>query len=319
MTVSTSSSTGAGAQWSLCGQLSNYVSKLIPTPTGDTVVLFLNTPHFEFLKEILDLGVQVHIVEQDKTIGEKLIEFLKDGPNALTSSEDMPSTYVSEDKRLTLHNMHFRSFQAGSAKYNAVFDVGLLPILPEITEARRAFGEKLISICAEEAKMVFFSAEKMGDIKNGEIKELSVIDLNFAYGRNFLFTKQVEVENPLGYTEILYLANKTAVGAKFYDEKYSKGYSPWHMETVNDNLLKHYNRIQPEGEPLRKILVPMSGKTVDIKWLADKGHEVVAVEISQSACRQIFTRDNIPFEELDCPQVGRVCDYCSSDTCFYFM
>ncbi|XP_075246699.1 uncharacterized protein LOC142340123 isoform X2 [Convolutriloba macropyga] len=319
MTVSTSSSTGAGAQWSLCGQLSNYVSKLIPTPTGDTVVLFLNTPHFEFIKEILDLGVQVHIVEQDKTIGEKLIEFLKDGPNALTSSESMPSTYVSEDKRLTLHNMLFRNYYCEEMKFNVVFDLGVLPILPNNREVRRLFGEKLISICAEGAKMAFFNAEKMSKLQQGEIKELSVIDLNAAFGRNFHFTKEVEVENPLGYSEILYLAHKTAIGGIFYDEKYSKGYSPWHMDTVNYNLLKHYNRIQPEGEPLRKILVPMSGKTVDIKWLADKGHEVVAVEISQSACRQIFTRDNIPFEEIDCPQVegklfkpvsGRIKAYC---------
>ena len=73
------------------------------------------------------------------------------------------------------------------------------------------------------------------------------------------------------------------------------------MDSVNYNLLKHYPNIQPAGEPLRKILVPMAGKTVDIKWLADKGHEVVAVEISQSACREVFQRDDIPFEELDCP------------------
>ena len=289
--------------WTLSNHLSKYLDLIIPSPSPETNVLFLNSPNFDFIAEVLKLGVKVDVVEQDKEIGEKLIAFFQEGPNALAASKGEVSTYYSADKRLSLHNLHFRSYHTGDVKFDAVFDIGLLPTLPDIREARRAFGEKLISICAENAKMVFFVVENMKGITNGNIRELSVIEINFAYGRNFFVKKDIEVENPVGYTETLYTANKTARGGEFYDAKYSKGYSPWHMDSVNYNLLKHYPNIQPAGEPLRKILVPMAGKTVDIKWLADKGHEVVAVEISQSACREVFQRDDIPFEELDCPAV----------------
>ena len=254
MTVTTSS-TGAAAQWTLCQKLPSYVSSVIPTPTPETTVLFLNAPQFEFVTEVLKMGVKVHIVEQDKSIGQQFIDYVKTGPHALIACKDTPDTYYSADKRLTLHNLPFRSLYAGDARFDSVFDCGFLPILPNITEARRAFGEKLISLCNEDAKMCFFIAEQMGSVKNGEIKELSIIDINFAYGRNFMSIKELSSENPLGYTEVLYLANKTAVGGQFYDEKYSKGYSPWHMEKVNYNLLKHYSRIQPEGQPLRKVII----------------------------------------------------------------
>ena len=89
----------------------------------------------------------------------------------------------------------------------------------------------------------------------------------------------------------------------FYNTRYENGIAPWHRPVVNWNLMKHYSNLAPEGEPLKKVLVPLCGKTCDIKYLADKGHVTVGVEFCERPCREIFERDQIDYTEKAVPEI----------------
>ena len=126
------------SNWTLCNHLSKYLDLIISSPAPQTNVLFLNSPNFDFNAEVLKFGVNLHVKEQDKKIGEKLIVSFQEGPNALAASKGEVSTYYSADKRLdrSLHNLHLRSYHTGEVKLDAVFDIGLLLTLPDICEAQ---------------------------------------------------------------------------------------------------------------------------------------------------------------------------------------
>lgn len=47
------------------------------------------------------------------------------------------------------------------------------------------------------------------------------------------------------------------------------------------------------GESTEDVLVPLCGKTLDMKYLADKGHKVYGVEISRLAVESFFTEQKI--------------------------
>ena len=41
------------------------------------------------------------------------------------------------------------------------------------------------------------------------------------------------------------------------------------------------------------MLVPLCGKSLDLVWLADRGHEVIGVELSELACEQFFAEHGL--------------------------
>ncbi|XP_041867491.1 probable thiopurine S-methyltransferase isoform X2 [Melanotaenia boesemani] len=51
------------------------------------------------------------------------------------------------------------------------------------------------------------------------------------------------------------------------------------------------------GRVAVRFLLPLCGKAVDMKWLADLGHFVVGVEISEKAIRQFFEENNMMYSE----------------------
>ncbi|KAI0224357.1 Thiopurine S-methyltransferase [Lamellibrachia satsuma] len=55
-------------------------------------------------------------------------------------------------------------------------------------------------------------------------------------------------------------------------------------------MVKHVD-VLVNGNPKAKVLFPFCGKTKDMKWVADKGHEVVGIEGSKVAAKQ-FAEDH---------------------------
>ncbi|KAJ1620819.1 Thiopurine S-methyltransferase-domain-containing protein [Pavlovales sp. CCMP2436] len=51
----------------------------------------------------------------------------------------------------------------------------------------------------------------------------------------------------------------------------------FHKRDVHPALAKHYDILFPDGA-VKRVIVPLCGKTVDLPFLARKGHEVVGVE-----------------------------------------
>jgi len=79
-----------------------------------------------------------------------------------------------------------------------------------------------------------------------------------------------------------------------WNNKWQIGRTPWHEQDVNIGLLNHYGEFVDSREHLR-IFVPLCGKTVDLKWLAEKGHTVVGVDCSQFALESFFSENDLEF------------------------
>ena len=52
-------------------------------------------------------------------------------------------------------------------------------------------------------------------------------------------------------------------------ERWQEGRTGWHEDTGNESLMRHW---RVTG---RRVLVPLCGKTPDMRWLADHGNQVI--------------------------------------------
>ncbi|XP_013889126.1 probable thiopurine S-methyltransferase isoform X2 [Austrofundulus limnaeus] len=68
-------------------------------------------------------------------------------------------------------------------------------------------------------------------------------------------------------------------------------------------MLKNHLQKVLNGRTGVRFFFPLCGKAVDMKWLADQGHAVVGVEISEKAVRQFFTENNMAFIEEPIPSI----------------
>jgi len=72
-------------------------------------------------------------------------------------------------------------------------------------------------------------------------------------------------------------------------ERWQEGRIGWHQPKGNDNLKKHWRSTG------RRVLVPLCGKSPDIKWLAEQGNEVIGVELSSLAIEAFFAENHIDY------------------------
>lgn len=72
-----------------------------------------------------------------------------------------------------------------------------------------------------------------------------------------------------------------------WQKRWADGNIGWHRMIVNPYLMQHFEELK-KGSAENRILVPMSGKTKDLKWLADQGVQVRGVEISHQATEEFF-------------------------------
>ncbi|MEM7801225.1 MAG: thiopurine S-methyltransferase [Chloroflexota bacterium] len=77
----------------------------------------------------------------------------------------------------------------------------------------------------------------------------------------------------------------------FWLERWENGQTGFNLEKPNPFLQKFYTQlsIQP-GDP---VFVPLCGKSIDMKWLADQGHPVMGVELSAIAAEEFFEANDL--------------------------
>ena len=73
-------------------------------------------------------------------------------------------------------------------------------------------------------------------------------------------------------------------------DRWENGRTGWHEADGNAGLRAHWPKCSG------RVLVPLCGKTPDILWLAERGHEVVGVELSEIAIREFFAEQALDFE-----------------------
>ena len=77
-----------------------------------------------------------------------------------------------------------------------------------------------------------------------------------------------------------------------WKSRWEEGRIGWHEASGNDALHKHW----PTPGNGERVLVPLCGKSPDLKWLALEGYEVTGVELSEIAVRAFFEEANLKFE-----------------------
>ena len=79
--------------------------------------------------------------------------------------------------------------------------------------------------------------------------------------------------------------------AEFWQSRWQEGRIGFHQSQVNPLLLKHFDTLNlPKGS---RILVPLSGKSVDMAWLAHQGYDVVGIELVESSVQEFFVEQDI--------------------------
>ena len=75
-------------------------------------------------------------------------------------------------------------------------------------------------------------------------------------------------------------------------ERWAEGRTGWHEQTGNDGLKTFW----PRGSNANPVLVPLCGKSPDLLWLSDHGHDVVGVELSELAVRGFFEEHSLDYD-----------------------
>lgn len=89
-------------------------------------------------------------------------------------------------------------------------------------------------------------------------------------------------------------------------DRWREGRTGWH-ETEGNALLRRY---WPELPADSTVLVPLCGKTPDLLWLADRGHRVVGIEVSEIAVEAFFDEQGL---EYDVEPNGSLLRYAARD------
>ncbi len=73
---------------------------------------------------------------------------------------------------------------------------------------------------------------------------------------------------------------------QFWLSRWEEGRTGFHGEAVHEDLVRFEDRFLAGGP--HRVLVPLCGSTLDLGWLAERGHEVVGIELSPLAVDAIW-------------------------------
>jgi len=78
---------------------------------------------------------------------------------------------------------------------------------------------------------------------------------------------------------------------EFWRERWASDQIGFHQTEVNPYLKEHFHRLAaPAGA---EILVPLCGKSLDMRWLAEQDYRVVGVEVDRKAVADFFSENGL--------------------------
>lgn len=94
---------------------------------------------------------------------------------------------------------------------------------------------------------------------------------------------------------------------EFWHNRWVTDQIGWHRTEVNEMLVKHWPSLELPSKA--EVLVPLCGKSLDMVWLAEQGHDVVGFELVRHAVESFFQERKVePKKE----SLGRHRKYTSS-------
>lgn len=80
---------------------------------------------------------------------------------------------------------------------------------------------------------------------------------------------------------------------EFWHERWSNNEIGFHLTEANPHLVQYWPSLGlPTGS---RVLVPLCGKSLDMRWLLAQGHRVVGVELSAKAIEEFFAEQGFEF------------------------
>ena len=81
---------------------------------------------------------------------------------------------------------------------------------------------------------------------------------------------------------------------EFWEKRWADNKIGWHLDTVNKFLIKYVHELTG-GRSNVRVFVPLCGKSLDMLWLAEQGHNVVGVEVAKQAIESFFEENDLTF------------------------
>lgn len=85
---------------------------------------------------------------------------------------------------------------------------------------------------------------------------------------------------------------------EFWLERWRSGQIGFHRPQTNEALVRNWSSLRADSAAALPVLVPLCGKSLDLRWLADQGHEVHGVELSAEAVQDFFREWGKPPQAL---------------------
>lgn len=82
-----------------------------------------------------------------------------------------------------------------------------------------------------------------------------------------------------------------AGAAAFWNERWESGQIGFHQAAPDANLVGHWRDLGLAKKT--SVLVPLCGKSLDVRWLAERGHTVIGVELSPIAIAALFAERGV--------------------------
>ncbi len=82
----------------------------------------------------------------------------------------------------------------------------------------------------------------------------------------------------------------------FWQKRWQTNQIGFHLDSFNDRLLSHWASATEGAAPGSRVLAPLCGKSLDLRWLRDRGHGVLGIELSPIACEAFFHEQGFAVE-----------------------
>ena len=79
---------------------------------------------------------------------------------------------------------------------------------------------------------------------------------------------------------------------EFWHERWDAGQIAFHQPHTNETLKALWPRLSTRSDA--RVFVPLCGKSLDMIWLHEQGHDVIGIELSQLAIDAFFDENQLP-------------------------
>lgn len=90
---------------------------------------------------------------------------------------------------------------------------------------------------------------------------------------------------------------------EFWQQRWQRGEIGWHSDEINRHLAEHWPALGAPAGGL--VFVPLCGKSLDMLWLAGRGHRVLGVELSELAVEAFFSENGLSPVVAEVPPLRR--------------